>query len=51
MTSPKQLKYWRKNIKIKYMILFGVYCYFICIRKIARLSKLHFRAKKMFILF
>ena len=35
MNSPKWLKYLRKNIKIKYLILFGFYCYFICIRKIA----------------
>ena len=25
MTSPKIMKYWRKNIKNKYLILFGFY--------------------------
>ena len=34
MTSPKQLKYWRKNIKIIYRILFGFICNFNCIKKL-----------------
>ena len=25
MTSPKQLKYWRKNVKIIYWILFAIF--------------------------
>ena len=35
MTSPKQLKYWRKNIKIIYLILFGF------IQILFALEKLH----------
>ena len=34
MTSPQIMKYWRKNIKNKYLILFGFYFYFICLGKI-----------------
>ena len=29
MTSPKQLKYWRKNVKIIYWHLFGFYLQFL----------------------
>ena len=34
MTSPKINKILEENFKIKYLILFGFYCYFICIGKI-----------------
>ena len=36
MTSLIYLKYWRKNIKIKYLFHLDFYCNFVCIRKIAR---------------
>ena len=34
MTSPKIMKYWRKNIKNKYLILFGFYLIFFELGKI-----------------
>ena len=34
MTSPKQLKYWRKNIKIIYWILFGFLFAILIVKKV-----------------
>ena len=42
MTSPKQLKYWRKSVKIIYWNLFGFYLQFYCIIKILHVFKILF---------
>ena len=47
MTSPKQLKYWRKNVKIIYWILFAI----LIALKILHIFKNLFCVKKMFTLF
>ena len=36
MTSPKQLKYWRKNVKIIYLFLFGFIWILFALEKYAR---------------
>ena len=46
MTSPKQLKYWRKNVKIFYWSLFGFYLQFYCIKNIACIQNIYFVLKK-----
>ena len=43
MTSPKQLKYWRKNVKIIYWILFAI---LIALKKYCMFSKIYFLCKK-----
>ena len=40
MTSPKQLKYWRKNVKIIIGIYSDFICNFNCIKNIACFQKL-----------
>ena len=44
MTSPKQLKYWRKNIKIIYWILFAI---LIALKKFARFQICIFVSKNV----
>ena len=51
MTSPKQLKYWRKNVKIIIWNLFGFYLQFLLHLKICMFSKHLFLILKMFTLF
>ena len=46
MTSPKQLKYWRKSVKIIYWNLFGFYLQFYCIIKILHVFKNLFSCQK-----
>ena len=40
MTSPKQLKYWRKNVKIIIWNLLDFICKFYCIKKIMHVFKI-----------
>ena len=48
MTSPKQLKYWRKNIKIIYWILFGFYLQIlVALKKFARFQNCIFVSKNV----
>ena len=48
MTSPKQLKYWRKNVKIIYWNLFGFYLqFFYCIKNIACFQNIYFVLKNV----
>ena len=44
MRGAKIMKYWRKNIKNKYLILFGFHFYFICLGKIC-IPKIAFEAQ------
>ena len=46
MTSPKQLKYWRKNVKIIYWNYLDFICYFYCIKNIACFQNIYFVLKK-----
>ena len=51
MTSPKQLKYWRKNVKIIIWNLFGIYLQFFIAFKILHVFKIFILILKMFTLF
>ena len=46
MTSPKQLKYWRKNVKNIILELIGFYLQFLLHLKICMFSKIYFVSKK-----
>ena len=47
MTSPKQLKYWRKNVKIFYWIYLNFICNFYCIKNIACFQNIYFDLKNV----
>ena len=47
MTSPKQLKYWRKNVKIIYWIYLDFICNFYCIKNVACFQNIYFDLKNV----